>query len=111
SEDLSMCLRAGALNIPIHVHTGVQTTHQKTLWLAEDDYFGQVALSQFVPEVPPASEGTAGVVPVLGRPGDAAPFMESFRESGAGLATVYAIVDIGDNDTALAWYDAGAKVV
>ena len=37
SEDLSMCLRAGAMNIPMYVHTGVKTTHQKLLWLAEDD--------------------------------------------------------------------------
>lgn len=39
SEDLSLCLRLGTLNIPVHVHTGVQATHQKTLWLAEEDYW------------------------------------------------------------------------
>jgi hypothetical protein len=64
SEDLSLCLRAGALDIPVHVHTGVKTTHQKTLWLAEDDYYGQVALSQLVPPVPAATEDTAVIVPV-----------------------------------------------
>jgi hypothetical protein len=43
-EDLSFCLRAGALNIPIHVHTGVPTTHFKSFWLGEEDYWRQVAL-------------------------------------------------------------------
>jgi hypothetical protein len=43
-EDLSFCLRAGALKIPIFVHTGVPTTHFKHFWLSEDDYWRQVAL-------------------------------------------------------------------
>lgn len=41
SEDLSFCLRVGALGIPVHVHTGVKTSHLKPLWLAEDDYLRQ----------------------------------------------------------------------
>lgn len=44
-EDLSFCLRAGALGIPIHVHTGVPTTHFKPIWLQEEDYWQQVALN------------------------------------------------------------------
>lgn len=43
-EDLSFCLRAGALKIPIFVHTGVPTTHFKHFWLSEDDYWRQVAM-------------------------------------------------------------------
>lgn len=43
-EDLSFCLRAGALQIPMFVHTGVPTTHFKHLWLGEQDYWQQVAL-------------------------------------------------------------------
>lgn len=35
SEDLSFCTRAGALEIPVHVHTGVRTTHMKNVWLDE----------------------------------------------------------------------------
>jgi hypothetical protein len=111
SEDLSLCLRALALDIPVHVHTGVKTTHQKTLWLAEDDYYGQVALSRLVPPVPPATEETAVIVPVLGRPGNAAPFMESLQASGADLARVYAVADADDADTAQAWKEAGARVL
>jgi hypothetical protein len=38
SEDLSFCSRAGALGIPIHVHTGVRTTHLKQVWLDERFY-------------------------------------------------------------------------
>ena len=34
-EDLSFCLRCGALNIPVHVHTGIKTTHHKAAWLSE----------------------------------------------------------------------------
>ena len=37
-EDLSFCLRAGAMGIPMFVHTGVKTTHHKEIWLAEDDF-------------------------------------------------------------------------
>lgn len=37
-EDLSFCARAGALDIPIHVHTGVKTSHLKPLWVAEEQF-------------------------------------------------------------------------
>lgn len=50
SEDLAFCMRAGSLQIPIHVHTGVKTTHQKTLWLAEDDYRRDRALNAALQE-------------------------------------------------------------
>lgn len=113
SEDLSMCLRAGALQIPLHIHTGVRTTHQKTTWLAEGDYFGAVALSRMAtPRVDPAVERTAVVVPVLGRPQNAAPFMASLKAS-TSLATVYAVADRRgvDDETAEAWRAAGAEVL
>lgn len=37
-EDLSFCVRAGALDIPIFVDTRVKTTHSKRVWVSEDDY-------------------------------------------------------------------------
>lgn len=40
-EDLSFCMRATAAGFPIHVHTGVRTTHAKTIWFSEDDYLDQ----------------------------------------------------------------------
>lgn len=38
SEDLSFCMRAQACELPIHVHTGIKTTHLKSLWLDERIY-------------------------------------------------------------------------
>jgi glycosyltransferase involved in cell wall biosynthesis len=102
-EDLSFCLRAGALGIPIHVHTGVRTTHFKPAWLGEEDYWASV-----VP--PPATDQAAVIVPVLNRPQNAAPFMASLRAS-TGLATVYAVANADDVDTVKAWQDAGAEVL
>jgi hypothetical protein len=55
-EDLSFCLRAGALGVPIHVHTGVPTSHFKYLWLGEEDYWRQVALRS-------AQEKLSGLAP------------------------------------------------
>jgi hypothetical protein len=102
-EDLSFCLRATALDIPIHVHTGVKATHAKRIWLAEHDY-----LATALPD--PATQETAVLVPVLGRPEHAEPFMASLRAS-TGLATAYAICDDADTDVIAAWKAAGASVV
>lgn len=38
SEDLSFCARARMVDIPVHVHTGIRTTHRKPRWVGEDDY-------------------------------------------------------------------------
>lgn len=37
-EDISFCLRAHEIGLPIYVHTGVVTTHQKTVWYSTPDY-------------------------------------------------------------------------
>jgi hypothetical protein len=58
SEDLSFCVRAGALDIPIHVHTGIRTTHHKAVWLSEEDYWRQRA----VDPPPPAPDETTTVM-------------------------------------------------
>lgn len=55
SEDLSFCMRLMALEIPVHVHTGVKTTHAKRLWLAEEDYWNQRALNGAPPRVADSS--------------------------------------------------------
>lgn len=62
SEDLSFCVRAGALSIPVHVHTGVKTTHAKTFWLAEEDYWRERVLN----EPPPRTGGIVTGLPVVG---------------------------------------------
>ncbi len=102
-EDLSFCMRATALDIPVHVHTGVRTTHLKPVWLSETDFLERSS-------VPPATEEVAVIVPVLDRPQHAAPFMASLRAS-TGLARVYAVCQGDDQDTAAAWLDAGAEVL
>lgn len=102
-EDVSFCVRAGAAGFPVFVDTGVRTTHLKQLWLAEGDYWAAAT-------PPPATERTAVIVPVLGRPQNAAPFMASLRAS-TGLATVYAVASPEDKDTAKAWRAAGAQVL
>lgn len=37
-EDVSFCLRAHQLDLPVLVHTGVITSHQKTIWYSAPDY-------------------------------------------------------------------------
>ncbi len=102
-EDISFCLRAGAIGIPVHVHTGVKTTHHKSIWVGEHDYWAAL-------DVPPAADNTAVVVPVLGRPRHAEPFMRSLRAS-TGLARAYAVVQDDDVEAAIAWELAGATVI
>lgn len=55
SEDLSFCCRLMALDIPVHVHTGVPTTHAKLAWLSEEDYWRQRALNAPPPATAPAA--------------------------------------------------------
>jgi hypothetical protein len=38
SEDITFCMRAGALGFPVHVHTGVEAGHQKPHILTSADY-------------------------------------------------------------------------
>lgn len=35
SEDMSFCIRLVEVGVPVHVHTGVRTTHLKPVWLQE----------------------------------------------------------------------------
>lgn len=48
-EDISFCLRAHQVGLPVMVHTGVTTTHQKTVWYGVPEY----KLKPFTP--PPAN--------------------------------------------------------
>lgn len=53
SEDLSFCMRANAAGVPIFVHTGVKTNHQKLVWVDERTYWQQRALSlKKTPDLP-----------------------------------------------------------
>lgn len=103
SEDLSFCMRATALDFPVHVHTGIRATHHKELWVGEPDFWRQAV-------APPAPEEVAVLVPVMRRPQNAEPFMRSLRAS-TGMATAYPIADREDVATIKAWRDAGATVL
>lgn len=103
SEDLSFCYRANAVGSPVFVDTGVRTTHHKSFWLSEMDYWSRY-------QAPPATEETAVLVPVMHRPDNAAPFMRSLRAS-TGLAKAYAVTEIDDDDTEQAWREAGATII
>jgi glycosyltransferase involved in cell wall biosynthesis len=37
-EDISFCIRAHQVDVPVFVHTGVTTTHQKTVWYGVPEY-------------------------------------------------------------------------
>lgn len=101
-EDVSFCIRAGACDKRMWVHTGIRTNHHKNIHVNEAVFWQ----NQYAP---PATERVAVIVPVMRRPQAAKPFMDSLRAS-TGMATVYAIVDGDDDETRLAWLDAGAVV-
>lgn len=100
-EDTSFCARAGLAGFPVFVHTGVKTSHMKSVFVTETTFMGDISAE-------PADERVTVIVPVLNRPQNAEPFMRSLRAS-TGLAYVHAVCSIeADGD---AWAEAGADVV
>ena len=87
-EDISFFVRTNALEIPCHVHTGIRTTHLKHLWVQEQDFWWSFL-------APPATERVDVLVPVLHRPQNVAPLMESLTAS-TGLATAWFICEPDD---------------
>lgn len=55
-EDISFCVRATACGFPIHVHTGIKTTHLKHLWVGEPDYLQYLAFRQAIKDTPPPAD-------------------------------------------------------
>lgn len=90
SEDLSFFVRCMEHDIPCHVFTGVKTNHLKSVWVSETDFW-----QQFDP--PPATDPVDVIVPVLNRPQNVAPFMQTLRAS-TGLATAWFVCDRGDKE-------------
>jgi hypothetical protein len=101
-EDISFCIRAGSLGLPVYVHTGVKTSHWKQLWLQEADYWQWAT-------APPATAETAVVVPAL-RHANAERFVDSLRAS-TGLARAYAVARPDETEAIAAWKAAGADVI
>lgn len=57
SEDLSFCVRAGAVGIPVFVDTRVQTTHLKQVWVSEELYKRERVALALLEARPTTSEG------------------------------------------------------
>lgn len=57
-EDMSFCMRARAHGFPVHVHTGVRTSHMKDRWITESSYRESRR---------PASSAVTVVIPVKDR--------------------------------------------
>lgn len=90
SEDLSFFVRCAEHDIPVHVHTGVKTNHAKTTWVSETDFW-----SDFT--APPATDEVDVIVPVLHRPQNVAPFMQTLRAS-TGLTKAWFVCDRSDSE-------------
>ncbi len=107
SEDQFFCWKAGSLGYPIFVDTSIKTGHVKTFVADEDEYDRRRGAATRVAAVPPpATERVAVLVPVMNRPQNVKPFMESLRAS-TGLATAYFIADRDDNAEIEAVNNAG----
>lgn len=85
------------------IHTGVRTTHQKPIWLAESDFFEAVG-------VPPATEQVDVIVPVLHRPQNVRPLLETLRAS-TGLATAWFVCDRDDKEEQDLVLEHGGRVL
>lgn len=102
-EDISFCWKLRKLDIPVWIHTGVRTTHAKTLWLSESDFW-QSRLA------PPATEMVDVIVPVLHRPQNVPTLMRSLRAS-TGLATATWVCDPDDREEIAAVLAEGGRVI
>lgn len=91
-EDISFCVRLGAVGMPLYIHTGIKTNHHKQLWVGESDFW-----AQFRPE--PASDPVDVIVPCLHRPRNVGRLMRSLRAS-TGLATAWWVCEDGDQEQA-----------
>lgn len=100
-EDMSFCARAVQAGFPVYVHTGVRTTHHKHVWLGERQY-----LDWFQP--PPATERVTVIVPVLNRPQNVQPLVDSLRAS-TGLADLLFVAEESDWAERDAIAEAGAR--
>jgi GT2 family glycosyltransferase len=102
-EDTSFCARVGLCDIPVFVDTRIRTSHLKPIYVSEVAFASQI-------QAPSADEEVDVIVPVLGRPHHAAPFMRSLRAT-TGLAHVTAVATEDDTEAIAAWQAAGAEVL
>jgi hypothetical protein len=105
SEDLSFFRRWHDLHGRggCHIHTGVRTTHAKTTWIDERDFWEQLP-------VLPASDEVDVIVPVLHRPQNVRPLLQSLKAS-TGLTTAWFVCDVDDTDEQAEVLKYGGKVL
>jgi hypothetical protein len=105
SEDLSFFKRWMEMRGKggCHVHTGAKTTHYKPVWLSDQDFWQQAA-------VPPAVQPVDVIVPVLHRPQNVRPFLETLKAS-TGLATAWFVCEPGDREEMDEVRRYGGKVI
>lgn len=112
-EDIAFCARARNTRnetwpngIPTFVNTAVKIGHHKSHMLTADKFRRQQGRNSWAP---PATERVQVIVPVLHRPQNAKPFMDSLRAS-TGMADVTAVTTISDDETVRAWTATGAGI-
>jgi hypothetical protein len=105
SEDLSFFKRWTDLRGRggCFVHTGVKTNHAKSTWLSETDFWTHIP-------VPPATDTVDVIVPVLHRPRNVRPVIESLRAS-TGLATAWFVCEPGDREEMDVVRECGGRVL
>lgn len=95
-EDLSFCLRAKQVGIPILVDTRVKTSHAKTLHLSEVDYDRNRPEPEPERSAPIADPELVVLVPTRERPDAAREVAEAFRQTCTAPTALLFAVD-GDD--------------
>lgn len=96
-EDISFYMRAGHLEFPVHVHTGVRTTHMKNIWVAEQDFWGSF-------DAPPALERCTVIVPTVAERVANIPRLADTLRASTGMAEPLFVVDDEDHAAAVKEY-------
>lgn len=101
-EDISFCLRVGAVEHSVWVHTGIRTNHHKNIWVSEPDFWESF-------HAPYATAPVDVIVPtVKPRVGNIPGLAESLKAT-TGLARLILVVD--DEDHAVELKEYGETII
>jgi glycosyltransferase involved in cell wall biosynthesis len=89
-EDMSFFTRVGSLGIPVHVHTGIRTSHQKTIFVQEADFW-----ESFI--APPATQPVDVIVPTVKPRTEKLPGLAASLKASTGLARLILVLDDGEH--------------
>jgi len=82
SEDFFFCMKAQSMAYPVLVNTAIKTGHVKTFIADEDEYDRKKYIRQhWLTNPPPATEEVTVIVPVVDRPQNVKPFLDSLIAS------------------------------